>query len=140
VIGVLWSSEPASERTIRETLLAAVYRTAYMVRHGPPRTLRDILAQEGHMMAMAGCLGPTLDAEDIEYTREVLVPDLDATDKRTVMECLFGDAAGATLGFTPRGLSHWAGLALALHDGRRGATGAAPAQGVDSLSMASPAA
>jgi hypothetical protein len=30
----------------------------------------------------------------------------------------FGDAAGRTLGFTPRGLSPWAGLALALHDAR----------------------
>lgn len=37
---------------------------------------------------------------------------------RTAIECLFGDAAGATLGFTPRGLSPWAGLALALHDAR----------------------
>jgi hypothetical protein len=33
------------------------------------------------------------------------------------MECLFGDEPGRTLGFTPRGLSPWAGLALALHDG-----------------------
>ena len=118
VIGVLWSSEPASERAVREALLAAAYRTAYIRRHGPPGTLRDILAQEGHVMAMAGCAGPTLDAEDIEYTRQVLVPYLDAADKRTVMECLFGDAAGSTLGFTPRGLSPWAGLALARHDGR----------------------
>ena len=39
-----------------------------------------------------------------------------ADDMRTAIECLFGDAAGRTLGFTPRGLSPWAGLALALHD------------------------
>jgi hypothetical protein len=37
---------------------------------------------------------------------------------RTCIECLFGDAATRTLGFTPRGLSPWAGLALALHDAR----------------------
>ncbi|HKB01160.1 MAG TPA: hypothetical protein VKD90_03025 [Gemmataceae bacterium] len=117
-VGVLWSSEPASERAVREAIAAAVCRTAYMQRHGPPKALRDILAQEGHVMALADCAGPSLDADDIEYTREVLTPYLDATDKRTVMECLFGDPAGATLGFTPRGLSHWAGLALALHDGR----------------------
>jgi hypothetical protein len=117
-VGVLWSSEPACEGAVRETMAAAVYRTAYMRRHGPPRTLRDILAQERWVMAMADCAGPTLDTEDIEYTREVLVPYLDVADKRTVMECLFGDPAGTTLGFTPRGLTHWAGLALALHDGR----------------------
>ena len=69
-------------------------------------------------MARAGCGGPVLDEEDIAYSREVLMPFLDATDKRTAMECLFGDAAARTLGFTPRGLSPWAGLALALHDAR----------------------
>ena len=63
---------------------------------------------------------PTLDAEDIVYTREVLAPFLDADDMRTCIECLFGDAAARTLGFTPRGLSPWAGLALALHDARPG--------------------
>lgn len=67
-------------------------------------------------MAAVGCTGPVLDPEDIDYTREVLVPFLDAEDKRTCMECLFGDEPGSTLGFTPRGLSPWAGLALALHD------------------------
>ena len=54
----------------------------------------------------------------IAYTREVLIPYLDADDMRTCIECLFGDAAGRTLGFTPRGLIPWAGLALALHDAR----------------------
>ena len=96
----------------------AAYRVGYVHRHGPARTLRDMLAQEGHVMAQAGCSGPILDEEDINYTREVLIPYLDAADKRTCIECLFGDAAGKTLGFTPRGLSPWAGLALALHDAR----------------------
>ena len=32
------------------------------------------------------------------------------------IECLFGDAGARTLGFTPRGLSPGAGLALALYD------------------------
>ena len=118
VTGVLWSSEAASERTAREAILTAVYRMVYWQRHGPARKLRDRLAQEGHIMALAGCTGPVLDAEDIAYTREVLIPYLDADDMRTAIECLFGDAAGRTLGFTPRGLSPWAGLALALHDAR----------------------
>jgi len=116
--GVLWSSEAASERAVREGVLTAAYRVAYQHRHGPARTLRDMLAQEGQVMALAGCSGPTLDAEDIANTREVLIPYLDADDMRTCIECLFGDEAGRTLGFTPRGLSPWAGLALALHDAR----------------------
>jgi hypothetical protein len=120
VNGILWSSEAATERAVREAVLTAIHRAAYVLRHGPARTLRAMLAQEGHIMARAGCAGPVLDEEDIAYTREVLAPFLDADDKRTAIECLFGDAAGSTLGFTPRGLSPWAGLALALHDARPG--------------------
>jgi hypothetical protein len=116
--GVLWSSEPASERAVREAVLTVVYRAAYLLRNGPAHNLRDMLTQEGHVMTAAGCTGPVLDEEDIAYTREVLVPFLDANDKRTAIECLFGDVAGRTLGFTPHGLSPWAGLALALHDAR----------------------
>jgi hypothetical protein len=118
ITGYLWSTEPATERAVREAILTAVYRTDYVLRHGPAHTLRDLLVQEGQVLTMAGCDGPVLDDEDIEYTREVLRPFMDASDKRSLIECLFGDAAGATLGFTPRGLSHWAGVALAVHDAR----------------------
>jgi len=118
ITAVLWSSEPASENAVREAVLSTVYRTAYVLHNGPARNLRDMLTQEGHVMTAAGCNGPVLDEEDIAYTRKVLIPFLDAGDKRTCMECLFGDAPGRTLGFTPRGLSPWAGLALALHDAR----------------------
>ena len=116
--GVLWSSESPSERAVREAILTAAHRVAYMHQHGPARALREMLAQEGQVMTLAGCSGPTLEAEDIAYTREVLIPHLGAEDTRTCIECLFGDAAARTLGFTPRGLSRWAGLALALHDAR----------------------
>ncbi len=116
--GVLWSSESASERAVREAILTVAHRAAYMHQHAPARTLREMLAQEGQVMALAGCSGPTLDAEDIAYTREVLTAYLDADDMRTCIECIFGDAAARTLAFTPRGLSPWAGLALALHDAR----------------------
>jgi hypothetical protein len=116
VYGVLWSSEPASEKFAREAILTAIYRMAYVQQHGLARTLRSMLAQEGHVLAAAGCTSPTLDADDIAYTREVLRPFLDADDMRTAIECLFGDNAGRTLGFSPRGLSPCAGLALALHD------------------------
>jgi hypothetical protein len=119
ITAILWSSEPATKLAVREAILAAVHRTAYRHRHGCARTLRDMLAQEGHVMTMADCTTPVLDADDIACTRELLTAFLDATDMRTAIECLFGDAAGRTLGFTPRGLSPWAGLALALHDARK---------------------
>jgi hypothetical protein len=116
--GVLWSSEAPSERAVREAILTAAHRVANMHQHALARNLREMLTQEGQVMALAGCSGPTLDAEDIAYTREVLIPYLDADDMRTCIESLFGDEAVRTLGFTPRGLSPWAGLALALHDAR----------------------
>jgi hypothetical protein len=118
IFGLLWTSEPARPQHAREAILTAVHRLAYTHEHGPARNLRDMLVQEGHIMLKAGCTAPALDAEDVEYARQVLVPFLDATDNRTCMECLFGDEPGRTLGFTPRGLSPWAGLALALHDAR----------------------
>ncbi len=119
VTGVLWSSEAATPQAVREAILTATYRFAYVLRHGPARTLRDMLAQEGQVMAAAGCTAPTLDDDEIAYTREVLSRCLDANDMRTCVECLFGDLAGRTLGFTPRGLGPWAGIALALDDAKR---------------------
>ena len=68
-------------------------------------------------MAAAGCPGPRLDLEDLTYTREVLAPFLGATDRATVIACLFGDDAAHALGYRAHGLSPRAGLALALHDG-----------------------
>jgi hypothetical protein len=118
--GALWVSEPASAETVRQEVLTAIYRLAHVHRHGAPRTLRELMAQEGQVMALAGCTRPSLDEEDLEYTRWVLEPFLDATDMRTAIECLYGDTAGQTLGFTPRGLSDRAGLALALHGARTG--------------------
>lgn len=63
----------------------------------------------------------------------MLLPHLGAEDMRTSIECLFGDEAGRTLGFTPRGLSPWAGMALALHDARAGRLGLVPRPVVPAL-------
>lgn len=117
--GTLWASEVPSAQLVREQVLTALYRAAYVHEHGRVRTLRELLAQEGWVMARAGCTHPALDDEDLEYTRHVVEPSLDAEDMRTHVECLYGDVAGTVLGFTPRGLSDRAGLALALHDARR---------------------
>jgi hypothetical protein len=116
--GVLWSSEPASARAVREAIRTTLFRHAYLDQHGYSRTLREMLAQEGKVLSKSGCTTPTLDKDDLEYTRTIIAPMLDTQDRRTAQECLFGDAAARTLGFTPQGLSPWAGLALALHDAR----------------------
>lgn len=118
MVALLWTGDAASAAAVREAILTVIYRAAYVAEHGFARTLGARMVQEGIVMARAGCTAPTLDDEDREYTREVIAPFLDAEDMRTTIECLFGDAAGKTLGFSPRGLSPWAGLALALSDAR----------------------
>ena len=47
-----------------------------------------------------------------------IAPLLDAEDMRTTVECLYGDPAARSLGFTPRGLTARAGLAMALAEAR----------------------
>lgn len=118
IVGHLWTADLPSVEAACEEIRCAVHRVVYVERHGVARTLRQKLDQEGAVMASAGCTRPTLEPDDLDYTREVIAPFLDSTLDRTAIECLFGDAAGKTLGFTPRGLSPWAGLAVALHDAR----------------------
>ncbi len=113
---ILWTSETPSRHTTRETVLTTIYRAAYIQQHGLARTLREMLAQEGYALAMAGCTQPALDDDDLAYTREIITAHLDAKDRPTVMTCLFGDFAAHSLGYQPQGLSSRAGFALALHE------------------------
>ena len=118
ITGLLWTSEPASAKSVRDAVLTSIYRVEYLQSHPAPATLRAMLDQEGYAMARAGCTTPALDADDLDYTRTVIAPHLDAHDRATVIPCLFGDEAATALGYPPQGLSHRAGLALALSDGR----------------------
>jgi hypothetical protein len=118
IVGLLWSSEPASQKTVREEILCSIHRTSYVQRHGRATSLRSMLAQEGAVMTKAGCTEPELDADDLAYTREIIEPLLDATDRATIMACLFGDEVANMLGYRPQGLSRRAGFALALHEAR----------------------
>jgi hypothetical protein len=116
--GILWTSEPASADYVREAVLTSIYRAEYLQSRAAPKTLGEMLAQEGYAMARAGCTRPALDDEDLAYTRTVITPQLDATDRAMVIACLFGDTAANALGYPPQGLSDRAGFALALHDAR----------------------
>ncbi len=118
ITGLLWSSEPASERAVCEAILTAAYRTAYVQRHGPAARSANGWPRREPSWPWRGVPSLFSTPEEIAYTREVLMPFLEAEDMRTCIEYLFGDVAGSTLGFTPRGLSRWAGLAVALHDAR----------------------
>lgn len=116
--GILWASEAASVELACQEAQSAVYRGAFIQQHGYAHTLGEMLAQEGWVMAKAGCTGPALDTDDLEYTREVITPFLDSRDHPTIMACLFGDEAARSLGYRSQGLSSRAGLALSLDEGR----------------------
>jgi hypothetical protein len=118
IVGILWTSEPASAQNVRDAVLTSIYRTEYLQTHAAPRTLREMLEQEGYAMARAGCTTPQLDDDDLAYTRSVIAPLLGATDRAAVISCLFGDPAARALGYPPQGLSERAGLALALSHAR----------------------
>lgn len=120
LVGILWTSEPASARSAQEAVLTSVYRAAHILRHGQALTLREMLAQEGSAMARAGCVRPKLEAEDLLRTRAAISAQLDARDRSAVMACLFGDPAANALGYAPKGIGSFAGLALALHEARAG--------------------
>ena len=42
--------------------MGVIFRAAYVLEHGAALNLAEMLAQEGHVMAMAGCSEPSLDA------------------------------------------------------------------------------
>jgi len=116
LVAILWTSEPASANAVREAVLTAIYREEYLQSHPVPKTLAEMLAQEGYATARARCTTPSLDTEDLAYTRSVIEPHLSATARSIVIPCLFGDPAAIALGYLPQGLSDRAGLALARHD------------------------
>ena len=118
IVGILWTSEPASTQNVRDAVLTSIYRAEYLHAHPAPKTLGEMLDQEGYAMARAGCIMPALDEDDLDYTRSVIAPHRQATDRATVMACMFGDTAAKALGYEPRGLTDRAGLALALHEAR----------------------
>lgn len=118
LLGILWTSEAASAQHVRDAVLTSIYRAEYLQTHAAPSTLGEMLDQEGFAMARAGCTTPQLDDDDLAYTRSVMKPHLGATDRATVIACMFGDRAAAALGYPPQGLSDRAGLALALSSAR----------------------
>ena len=115
---VFWTSEFPTRELVGQEVIATLYRTLTIIRNGPPVTLRQMMAQEGQAAAFAGAMQPTLDPEDLTYSREVIRPYLDSQHFPTVFSCLYGDEAAREVGYKPLGLSPRAGYAVALADTR----------------------
>jgi hypothetical protein len=109
ITALLWSSEEPSAQRVREETAAAIYRTAWIWRYGLPRTLREMLRQEGLAARFAGVAAVAVDAESEAVVRS----HLDTRDYPTLVACLYGDPAAATLGYGPVGASTDAALRFA---------------------------
>jgi len=112
--GIFVSDEPTVPR-VRQNVLSGIYRMLYLDRHGAPKTLRQMMAQEGQIGVFAGIV-PQLDPDDLDYSRTVLQPYLASDHYPTCMAAMLGDEAARTLGYQPLGLSAYAGIAVAIAD------------------------
>jgi hypothetical protein len=115
IILILWSSETPAQGRIRPLVLESVYRAGYATQHGDPQTLRQMMHQEGHAAHFAGQI-PIFDPEELEYSRSVITPHLEATEQPITFACMYGDDAARAIGYAPLGLSPNAGFAVALAD------------------------
>lgn len=113
IVAPIWTSEEWSPPKVRAATLAMIYRSAWAQHAGQPTTLQQMMTQEGFAAVFAAAPEPTLDPDDLSYTREVLAPYRDSTDHHTIFTCLFGDEAARSVGYPPLGLSARAGFALA---------------------------
>jgi hypothetical protein len=111
----LWVSEIPSLEGLRVAIQAAVSRVVWQLKHGLPKTLLEMMQQEGFAQSFAG-LQPTLDPDDLEYSRAVIQPFLSSPEKPMQFACLYGDAAAREVGYVALGLSSNAGLEVALLD------------------------
>ncbi len=111
---VCWASEAPTHEYVNALTLASVYRAAYVSRYGEATTLDQMLRQEGFAAVFAQVDKPSLSADALAYSHQVIAPYRSADAYPIVFACLYGDEAAASLGYPMLGLSPRAGYALAL--------------------------
>jgi hypothetical protein len=126
---LLWSSEAPSREAVRRQTLAAIYRACYVLRHGEPRTLGQMLRQEG--LAAVFAEEPPPAPDELAAIRAVIDPRRGETAYPVIIAALYGDAAARSVGYPPLGLPENAGFALALHEALQSGVAPEAALGVD---------
>jgi hypothetical protein len=116
----VWTSEIPNLEELRTVVLESAFRAAFVVQHGDPKSLREMIAQEGFVAVFANrsLEFDNLESqlEELEYSRAVIAPYLESAHQPTVIACLYGDDAAKELGYPPLGLSKNAGFQIALAD------------------------
>ncbi len=119
IVILLWTSESPTTEHIRVTVMGTVYRRLYQEPYGFPKTLQQMMDQEGFAARFAGAQSPTLEVEDLAYTHEVLKPYLQGNHFPTQFACWYGDRAAQSVGYPAIGLSANAGYAVALSEAQK---------------------
>lgn len=119
-VALAWTGDPVpARREVRRAVLAAIYRTLHVRRFGWPRTLGEMMLQEGRAAVFAGDGAPTLDGEELSRVRAIVDRHRSRRHFPTCFACLYGDAAAESVGYDPLGLPARAGYALARAEARR---------------------
>jgi hypothetical protein len=123
-----WTSEFTPAVTLKQRTLQAIYRLAYQDRHGLPKTLADMMDQEGFALLFSLGDHPEEDPEELrEYgledweiarSQRMLSRHLDSTEFPTQFACFFGDAASVVARVLPRTVHDGAALTIALIEAR----------------------
>lgn len=113
----LWASEAAGAGRFdvaRRRLRASLYRTAYQRRHGLPKDLGGMLRQEGLALRFSGWPWHT-DGVAQETARRIIAAS-PQDDLGAAFTVLFGDDAGARLGYPARGCPRYAAWDVAVQE------------------------
>ncbi len=115
-VALFWTSEAPARDGVCEETLCAVYRALYHRRHGQPKTLRQMMAQEGLAAVFADVPAPATDPDDLAAIRAVIEPHRDSASFPVTFACLYGDEAARSVGYLALGLPARAGYRLAIHE------------------------
>jgi hypothetical protein len=109
---VLFASDPISIPHIRSLVRATLFRHFWQAQHGIPTNLTGMLWQEQRALQFSGGI-PTLPADEMDYTDQIIRAYLSARDYPTQIAVLFGDAVARANGFPACGFAPNAALAWA---------------------------
>ncbi|MCX6018262.1 MAG: hypothetical protein NTZ50_07120 [Chloroflexi bacterium] len=107
-----WTSETCTVEKIHGATRDSLFRIAHQFTHGVPRTLREMLELDRAAFEFSGMRVAALDVKELEYTRALIEPYLDAVDQPTCIAILFGDDAARACGYPPLGVSMRTGQRL----------------------------
>lgn len=115
---LLWTDTEATETYVKREVRGALYRALHRRYVGAPKTLAEMMKQEGRVLSYAGYT-PELAADELAYSLGVIGPYLQKSEFPTCFAALYGDEAAKAAGYEALGLAADAGFQLALHDASR---------------------